>query len=111
MAFTLLKSRRVQIWASIMLGASLCFAWAISEQIRHRKAGRAAVSLHELVSHDSRFARVQIHRSTNARVWLDGEVASAEDLSALQQLIKQTNVPPGIGVFVSVRLPNNQRSL
>lgn len=100
-----LKSRRVQFWAAFGLIAALCFAMAISGRIRRYHAGQSAERLRQLLAADARFTKVQVHCSTNARVWLDGEVASADDLSALRRLVEQAHVPTQPGVFVRVQSP------
>jgi hypothetical protein len=66
---------------------------AISGWVRRHNAAQSVQTLRQLLSADARFAKVQVLRSTNAKVWLDGEVASADALAALHRLVTQAHLP------------------
>jgi hypothetical protein len=85
----------------------------ISGRVRRYNAGQSAETLRQLIEADARFAKVQVHCSTNAKVWLDGGVASADDLAVLRRLVQQAHLPtqPGIFVRVETPAPNHRASL
>ncbi len=100
-----LKSRRAEFWVAFGLIAAVCFAMAISGLISRHNVGRTAQSLRQLLRNDARFSNVQVHHSTNPLVWLDGEVASEADLSALHRLVEQAHLPSEPGVLVRIQSP------
>ena len=91
---------------------SVCFSLAIWGTVRRYNAGRSAEALRRLVAAHVRFAKIRVLCATNARVFLDGQVASAGDLDALRRLVQQAHLPtqPAISVRIETPAPNKPAS-
>ncbi len=99
------KSRRVEFWTAFILISGICFALAISGNVRRYNAGRTVEILRPLIAADARFAKVTVSYGTNGRAYLSGQVDSADSLAALRESVRQARLPSQLAIGVRVESP------
>ena len=92
-------SQRSAFWVVFLTLVLVCLGFLLPAHFRRRDMLRTCDLLRPLIGEDARFKGVDVHPTTTGRAVVSGSVNSAQDATALRQLMAQAQ-PPQQPIFL-----------